>query len=256
MKHIKRKFLLTHNISTDGYEYMLEQIGQIQKTNNLSTENKVPHLITSTQKFIQGFFYNLEGNQVVIPEPNPIIIYFSNAQGFLSVILETRERLFKILKTPDLNIGDVLNDMFAFYGCIVNFISSLFDALEGFVNSKIPKDYTCINPKRRGKTMNKYQIIRYTNFEDKVKTILPDIYIGANFATEKSHLFANLKLLQTIRDNITHAKADIGYDVNYYKKLFTEALDFDYLKSIESAKDFINFYEKDLIEQCDCGKSH
>lgn len=256
MKHIKRKFLLTCNITNDGYEYLLQQKTSPKALEKLSDKNFVPHLLTTDQKYIQSFFYELEGIKVPIPEPNPIVIYFSNAQGFLSIILKTRIELFKELKTIDYSVGDILNHMFAFYGCVVNFTSSLFDALEGFVNSKIPKDYKCKNPNRRNELMNKYQIIRYSTFESKVKIILPEIFPNKNFAKDKSHFYENIILLKKLRDNITHAKADIEYDVNYYEKLFTETLDFDFLKAIESAKELINFYETDLIEPCECGQPH
>lgn len=248
--------MLSHDVTKDGYEFMVEQILNTNNSKKTSIENYVPHLLTTEKKFIQGFFYELDGIKFPIPEPNPIIIYFSNAQGFLSVIIEERKKLFDELKTPNFNVGNILNHMFAFYGCVVNYSSSLFDSLEAFVNSKIPKDYQCINPKRRKKIMNKYDIIRYTTFEDKVKFVIPEIFIGKNFVAEKSHLYENIMALKKLRDNITHAKADLDYDVNYYEKLFTEALNFDYLKAIESARDFVNFYDENLIEPCNCGLTH
>lgn len=256
MKHIKRKFLLTHNIENDGYEYLLNKMKNPIKELKTLSENTVPHLITTDKKLIQAFFYNLDGTKIPIPEPNPIVIYFSNAQGFLSTIIKEREKLFNELKSYDYEIGAVLNYIFAFYGCVVNFSSSLFDSLEAFVNSKIPLDYKMENPKRRKKTMNKYQIIRYLNFEDKVKKVLPEIYSGKNFVVEKSHLYENLKKLLKLRDNITHTKSNFNFEVNYYEQLFTQSLDFNYQKAIESARDFINFYEEDLIQPCNCGLTH
>lgn len=256
MKHIKRKFLLSHDVKKDGYEFMVEQMSNAKSHKNISLEKYVPHLLTTEQKFIQAFFYELDSIKYPIPEPNPIIIYFSNAQGFLNVINEEREKLFSELRTESFIIGNMLNHMFGFYGCVVNYTSSLFDSLEAFVNSKIPKEYKCENPKRRGKIMNKYEIIRYSSFEEKVKTNMTEIYNGKNFAIEKSHLFENIIKLKKLRDNITHAKADLDYDVNYYEKLFTEALNFDYTKTIESARDFINYYEENLIEPCGCGLPH
>lgn len=256
MKHIKRKFLHTHNITNDGYEFMVEQMAK-SEGKTITVDNKmVPHIITTNKEFIQGFFYKVENLKIPIPEPNPIIIYFSNAQGFLSSILEFKQKLVIDISSQTYNTGDVLNNMFAFYGCVVNFTSSLFDALEAFVNSKIPKDFKFTNPNRRGKMINKYEIIRYQNFDYKVKIILPEIFAGKNFVVAKSHLYAEIKLLNKLRDNITHAKSDLDYEVNYYEKLFTEALDFDYVKAIESAKSFINFYEDNLIEPCNCGKDH
>jgi hypothetical protein len=248
--------MLSHDVKKDAYEFMVENLSNSKNSKKTSIENKVPHLLTTEQKFIQGFFYELNGVKYTVPEPNPIIIYFSNAQGFLSVILEEREKLFKELKIPNYSDGNILNNMFTFYGCVVNYTSSLFDSLEAFVNSKIPKDYKCENPKRRKKIMTKYDIIRYTTFDDKVKIVIPEIFNGKSFVKEKSHLYQNIIALKKLRDNITHAKADLDYDVNYYENLFTESLNFDYLKAIESSRDFINFYEENLIEPCNCGLSH
>jgi hypothetical protein len=256
MIHIKRKFLLSNNVTKDGYEFMVDQMSNAKTLNKNPSKKFVPHILTTEQKFIQGFFYELNSVKYPIPEPNPIIIYFSNAQGFLNVINEEREKLFTELKTENFSVGNILNYMFGFYGCVVNYSSSLFDSLEAFVNSKIPKDFKCENPKRRGKIMNKYEIIRHTSFEEKVKTNMTKIYNGKNFAIEKGHLFDNIMKLKKLRDNITHAKADLNSEVNYYEKLFTEALNFDYLKAIESARDFINYYEENLIEPCDCGLPH
>lgn len=256
MKHIKRKFLLTHNITQDGYQFLVGQMDKPITQKKAKNTNVVPHIISTEKEFIQAFFYELNGQKIPIPEPNPIVIYFSNAQGFLSVILEKRIELFEELKLPNYDIDNVLNHMFAFYGCVVNFASSLFDALEAFTNSKIPKDYKCPNPDRRKDIMNKYKIIRYCNFETKVKRILPDIYNGKNFVVSKSHLYEHIKLLNNLRDNITHAKSDMEYEINYYERLFIETLNFDYLKTIESAKEFINFYDDNLIEPCNCGLNH
>lgn len=185
MKHIKRKFLLSHDVKKDGYEFMVEQMSNAKSHKNISLEKYVPHILTTEQKFIQAFFYELDSIKYPIPEPNPIIIYFSNAQGFLNVINEEREKLFSELRTESFIISNMLNHMFGFYGCVVNYTSSLFDSLEAFVNSKIPKEYKCENPKRRGKIMNKYEIIRYSSFEEKVKTNMTEIYNGKNFAIEK-----------------------------------------------------------------------
>ena len=139
MKHIKRKFLLSHDVKKDGYEFMVEQMSNAKSHKNISLEKYVQNLLTTEQKFIQAFFYEFDSIKYPIPEPNPIIIYFSNAQGFLNVINEEREKLFSELRTESFIIGNMLNHMFGFYGCVVNYTSSLFDSLEAFVNSKIPK---------------------------------------------------------------------------------------------------------------------
>ena len=254
MKHVKRKFIREHDFTQDGYDYTLEQEKvAIPFQGNFNEFS--PHIITTDKKLIQGFFYNLEGNKMVIAEPNLIVIYFSNAQGFLSSILKYREELFETLKSEKTDVDIVLNSMFGFYSMVTSFTSTLFNSLEAMVNSKIPKDFTMENPKRRKKIMNKYEVLRYTGFEDKVKIVLKGI-TNLNFAEKKNIHYNEIIKLKKLRDNITHAKANQNYDVNYYEKLYTEALDFDYEKALNSAKVFINFYEKDLIEPCNCGLTH
>ncbi|MFA9190339.1 hypothetical protein AAGV28_03045 [Flavobacterium sp. FZUC8N2.13] len=254
MKHIKRKFLKEHKFTQDGYDFTIEQ-GKVAKKIKGNLNDFVPYIITTDQKFIQGFFYNLDGKKVMIGEPNPIVIYFSNAQGFLSSILEYRNDLFEGLKNDKTDVDVILNAMFGFYSVVTSFSSSLFNSLEAMINSKIPKDFTMANSRRRNSTMNKYEVIRHTGFEDKIKIVLKHI-TGNNFAEKKNSDYNELIKLKTLRDNITHAKANIDYEVNYYEKLYTEALDFNYEKSLDSAKEFINFYEDNLIEPCDCGLTH
>lgn len=82
MKHIKRKFLLTRNITNDGYEYLLQQKTSPKALEKVSDKNFVPHLVTTDQKYIQSFFYELEGIKVPIPEPNPIVIYLVMLRDF------------------------------------------------------------------------------------------------------------------------------------------------------------------------------
>ena len=58
MKHIKRKFLLSHDVKKDGYEFMVEQMSNAKSHKNIPLEKYVPHLLTTEQKFIQAFFMN------------------------------------------------------------------------------------------------------------------------------------------------------------------------------------------------------
>lgn len=256
MKHVKRKFLREYNLTQDAHDYAVQQ-GKTNEVKKIRRDLKdfTPYIITSDQKLIQGFFYIIEGRKVMIGEPNPTVIYFSNAQGFLSSILKYRKDLFDALKSDKNDVDIIMNAMFGFYSVVTSFSSSLFNSLEAMANSKIPKNFKMQNPKRRKSMMNKQEIIRFTRFEDKVKIVLKNI-TGDNFAEKKNLAYNEIIKLKTLRDNITHAKADIDYEVNYYEKLYTEALDFDYAKSLDSAKEFINFYENDLIEPCDCGLTH
>ncbi|MFC5681587.1 hypothetical protein ACYE2N_07290 [Flavobacterium sp. MAHUQ-51] len=225
----------------------------------IDTTDFIPHAITSNDEFIQCFKYNLEGTETHILEPNPIVIYFNSAQGFLSDTNNFRNTLFDVLlKEKDkYYIGNMMNAVYAFYISASNLITSLMCSMEAFINSKIPIDFTIIISVNGERVeYDKYKTLRYMNFKDKIKLALPKVYDGKNFAKEKSHLFDNIKKIEHLRNNMIHTKPNLDYDVNYYDALYTEALNFDYTKAMNSAKEFINYYEDNLIEPCDCGKDH
>lgn len=256
MKHIKRKFITEHSFTDEAFD-SLQKIdkNKIKTFENIDLEKKVVHILTTERKMIQSFLYNVNGKPFAIPEPNIVVIYFSNAQGFLAPLLEYKEELFKTLNTNQADIGEIQNKMFGFYSLATSFTGSLFNSIEALINSKIPKDFKIKNSKRRGEYLDKFGVIRYTSFENKVKDVMKLIY-GKNFAQLENFHYNELLKLKNLRDNITHAKANIDFEVNFYDKLYTEALDFDFNQAIESAKVFINYFDENLIEPCDCGLTH
>lgn len=253
MKHIKRKFVREYQMTDDAYEFALKQLPKFPTTGYSIPKEKVAHVITTDKKFIQCFTYIINGTPIPIPEPNPVVIYFSNAQGFLSSIEEFRANLFAEIKKSKYEIGDIQNLMFGFYSVVTSFVSSLSNSIEAFVNSKIPKELVIDNPRWKKKKMNKYEILRHLSLEEKLKYPLNQV-MGKNFMSRKE--YAEIKKLVELRNDITHAKSDIEHDVNYYEKLYADTLDFDYISTIEAAKSLINFYEPNLIEPCNCGKKH
>lgn len=261
MKHIKKKFIYQVNMAEGTAKELAESNKDIPVTKNIDLDNFTPHAMTSDDLLIQSFFYNLKGNKTIIYEPNPIVIYFHSGQSLLDDCNRLRRELFKEITPPNVsNVGNVLNQMFGFYYCASNIISSFFCAMEVFMNSKINEamreDFTIEIQTQDGIiSYDKTRILRHMSFLDKIKTIMPKI-CSENFVEKRSHIYADIKELKKFRDNIIHAKPNLNFTVNYYEELFTQALNFDYIKIAESVKSFINFYEPNLIEQCDCGKDY
>lgn len=242
----------------EAYQYALKQLPKAPTDGQPIPKDKVPHVITTDKKFIQCFPYTNDNITILIPEPNLVVIYFSNAQGFLGPIEEYRKNLFEEIKTSTYEIGDVQNLKFGFFSVVTSFTSSLSNSIEAFVNSKIPKDLVIDNPKWKKnrskiKPMDRYNILRHLNLDQKLKFPLQQV-TRKNFTSQKE--YAEIKKLVRLRNDITHAKANIEHDVNYYEKLYSDALDFDYVSTIEAAKTLINYYEPNLIEPCNCGKEH
>jgi hypothetical protein len=261
MKHVKKKFIRQINIEKGTANELVRSNKNVVIPDNINFENYVPHAISDSDLVIQSFFYELNGNRTTIYEPNPIVIYFHSGQSLLAECDRLRKELFIEITPPNPpDFGKVLNQMFGFYYCASNIISSFFCSMEAFMNSKIneamEEDFKIdIQASGAKISYDKKKILREMSFLDKIKIIMPKI-CSKNFAQKQSHIYADIKELKRFRDNIIHAKPNLKFEVNYYDELYTQALNFDYFKIAESVKSFINFYEPNLIEQCDCGNNY
>lgn len=51
-----------------------------------------------------------------------------------------------------------------------------------------------------------------------------------------------------------HLKPDNEETKSKYKAPYRKLLDFKFNETVEAVKVFINYHQKDLIEECNCGK--
>src|SRR5690606_34111976 len=178
MKHIKRKWLMTIQIP-EGKSTKIAT--ELTPNNNVAvdTTDFVPHAITSNE-VVQCFKYNLDGKEAFIFEPNPIVIYFNSAQGFLESTDEFRNTLFTVIRNEkdSYYIGNTMNAIYAFYISASNLITSLMCSMEAFINSKIPQDFFIVI---ENVTYDKYKTLRHMKFRDKIKIALPKVFEGRNF---------------------------------------------------------------------------
>jgi hypothetical protein len=40
---------------------------------------------------------------------------------------------------------------------------------------------------------------------------------------------------------------------NYYESLYVNSLNFNYDEALYAARDFVNYYQENLLEECPCG---
>lgn len=248
---------MSNKLSDEVYEYLTKVETDKEETQKLIRKDfrdYVPHFITDKKDYIQCFKYKKGNRTIFIPEPNPIVIYFSNAQSFLQSIEEKRNEIFKELEEKD--VGNMMNNFYVFFGFVSNYVTSLFNSLEAFINHQIPNDYKYERiTKQKTEIFNKEQIQRELQFEEKIKKVLPQIKTRS-FHRHYAHKHDSIMQFKEFRDDIVHTKADQNNTPNYYKNLFTKSLDFDYNKTIHTIRDYINYYEENLIEKCDCGHDY
>lgn len=259
MKHLKRKFLKVAKVGDDVIGVL--QSAPVNETAIAEIKNKgyegyYAIMQTEGNELIQAFQYNNNGHACFIPEPNPIVIYFELARFHLGHLKTKKISLLKEIHSEKPNAYTLLDEFHGYYSVASICGTFLFNAIEAFINKLIPKDYSYKRiQESKTEIFNKIQIQRNISFEEKIKKVIPD-------ATEKIfHVtygakFESIIRLKDFRDEIMHTKSNEHTSANLYKTLYTTSLDFDYDKTLEDVKDYINFYEANLIEECSCNNNY
>lgn len=258
MKHIKRKFLRADKISDEVKQVFetVEPEGNAKEYIEAEgIDNFTAWIQTSDNFLIQCFTYQGEKAGYAIPEPHPVVLYFNAAQTYMKHVQESREKLFSELNTPTL-ASKQLDAFYTYFSLITLYTTFLYNALEAFMNSAIPDEYEHRRDNnRQTELLNKEQIQRFSNFDEKIKIIIPKA-TGKKFLADYPSQYDTLLKLKICRDEIIHTKMYASPSQNPYKKLFTIALDFDYESAIFAVRNYINYYEPNLIEDCNCGREH
>lgn len=259
MKHIIRKFLQSTKLSTEVLDVLASAKSDknyVETINEVGVDEYTGWAQTTEGFLIQMFSYQGKDAGYFIPEPHPVVLYFHGAQNYLSHVKEGREKLFAQLNATPATPQKILDAFYAHFGHITLYTTFLYNALEAFINFSIPEGYE----HRRVRTdktelLSKEQIQRHSTFQEKIKEVIPGA-TGKKFHQDYASKYETLLKLKECRDEIIHTKTYGNIQSNPYKKLFVMALDFDYLAAIWAVRDYINYYEPNLIEDCNCGKEH
>ena len=252
MSHIKLK--PTREIKIDFHPSELDEsilpeeskkvAKEYLKSEKLAENENFDIMMMLEDKVIFGYDYLYKGKKIILPEVNPVTIFYSNAVMSFGLLNQYKEKLLsessEVGKTGQ-NLN--LNHSGIFFQLATNCIINLQSALESFANRIIPENYLYID-----KTGN---IISPT-ISHKLYNTLPKLKnIDFRQAKNKKYNLPIEKLIQ-LRNNIIHLKP-VEKTNSGYKGIYRDLLDFDFQKTILGVKTFINFYENNLIEECQCG---
>ncbi len=122
--------------------------------------------MTSTSIF-RAFPYTYRGQIRLIPEPDPVPVYFHLAYVNYRLIDEKKKAILKLLLNPV--VGEpMINEWYEHFGLASGFVIFLFTTLEAFVNSRIPNNYEYKRvDKRVTEIFNKQQVEEYISFNEK-----------------------------------------------------------------------------------------
>lgn len=185
----------------------------------------------------------------MIPEPEPSILYFTNAEDKLNELLEIQSTLIESNLTTN-NFSDLSHTFYNFFQLSSDYIINLFTSIEAFNNSLIPDDFSI---KIKRKNYDKERTQRSMDFLNKIKKAIPQI-INKSFIIDNPKKYEFLLEIKHLRDNVVHTKnMQSGFPASY-RELYKSYLNFDFKKSYEVTKDYFNFYKENWIENCNCGR--
>lgn len=253
-KHILKKFLHETELTQDVIDLMTESKLGIPLDDQVKIKSipkgSTTYLTTDDNKFFKAFTFRHNNQLKLIPEPDPILVYFNAAYLNYIQIKDKRNEIFQKLSGEKLN-EIMIKELYDYFGITSGFVILLFTAIEALMNRCIPKDYTYSRvTARKTELFTKKQIEEYIPFDEKLKEVLADA-TKKNFATQHPIKYTHISNLKEFRNMIVHTKEAEGEST--YDYVFKKALMFNYDDTLDVVKDFCNFYTKDdFITECNC----
>ena len=261
MKHLKKKYVLHLKVDQDIRKVIdnapehKEEVDRIMSSN---LEGYYGITITENNDLVQTFKFEENGNVFMIPEPDPVVIYFDSARHYFNQIAGQREKVFENTTMFASHVSATTGDFYWYFSLASSYAIFLYTSIEAFINKMIPNDYVYQRSvqDKRTELFNKSQVQRHLEFSEKLLKVLPEI-TGKNFVIDHTHKYEQIKNLKKFRDEIAHTKSyDSTQGPNRYENLYSTSLGFEYEKTLIYVKDFINYYQQNLIEICECGQDY
>ncbi|WP_299674346.1 hypothetical protein [uncultured Dokdonia sp.] len=265
MRHIIPKNTQTIKLNFDVNEISSEdmpleskKIAQDYLTSK--TYNDEFDLIAATEdnQLIFGFEYLYKNQMRYIPELDPSVVYFSSAQLFREKIYKYKTELLKnstiVIKMHenDIPLSKSMKQFETFFQFASSYIIMLNSSLEAFINKTIPIDYKYIT--QTGKEKNINWILKSAQFKTKIEEIIPDC-TNKNFIKKFPKKYESIEELKNFRNELIHLSPKTDNTNTKYKEFYRKVIDFKYNESIYLVRDYINFHEENLIEECPCDQN-
>lgn len=254
MKHIKKKFCHEVHLSEQD-KITMEKDGKLipsTESKNIRKINKDEKclLITDGNKGIESFHVNIDGRNFLIPEPDPILIYFNNAYNNYRHIKEARKEMLNALNGESIS-ENVTNQLYSYFGLCNGFVIFLYTAMEAFINRHLPQNFIYVVETNRCDEVYNNEQIQRMNTDTKIKKVFTAA-TGKDFEKSYPLKYQHINNLKDFRDSIVHTKTNKDGSTRY-EYLFKKALNFKYEETLHAVRDYLNYYQPDYIEECGCG---
>lgn len=258
MKHLKRKFHKQYFSKSESFEQEVSSLKtQVPVTEKTKTdfEQKDTIVISFTKNSMLFCSPMKVGNtNIIIPEPNLTLIYFDTAYNYYLKIEKEKPNFIHFFSEKEhfnIDIEESLHFLYDYTSLVTNFIIMLFTSFESFINSQI--DHKETYP-YKDEILDANGIQRNLKNIDKIKKII-NKKTNKNFLKENPTNWQLIIKLCDIRNEIIHTK--INHKENgMYRNILKGSLSMDYSHTLLAVKNFINYYEENLIEDCPCDKNY
>jgi hypothetical protein len=220
-------------------------INDYHTSKKLSDEYGQDLMLAFERALIYGFDYRYKQDKIFIPELNPVTVFFSNATMSLKKLIEYREILFsESPSTKDFQKNVDLKLFGNFFQLSSNCLFNLQASLESYANWVIPEEYKTLD--KNGEEIYKPSLTH------KIFTTLPELKKKHFKKHNRKGNFVLVKIIE-LRNDIVHLKPIKDKTNTKYKKVYRKLLQFNFADAIKVVRDYINFFEPNLIEDCNCG---
>lgn len=256
MKHIKKKFAFEIPVPKNINDF--EKVGRNDSRNlkAVNQEKQAPFIQTTENTLIQSFLYDYESEKTTtIPIPDLTLIYYDAAYTFNVKRKDYQQKLFKKLKDESEITEGVKNEIYLYFTLATSTIIQMFTSMESFLNDLLPIDYIYIRKtKQKQELFNNNQIQGYINFEEKILKVIPSFHKKGSFFKKGAFEQSEIGKLKNLRNEIIHTKSS-----EYREKqaiLMTDLFDFEYDKTLLKIREYMNYYRKDYLVNCDCEQDY
>lgn len=246
-RHLKRKLLNKVKLPDEVGDY-IESAPKTEITKKLKKEKNQTGMLSHANEYITGFNFNT----VFIPTVDPIPVYFDMALRQLSYLNDRKKSVIDVARS-NISIDEMVKELFYFFGCSSIFVSQLTSSIECFINLNI-KSSTTYNRQKDGKKLHGEEC-SWVPLKEKIEFLIVNLTDKLEFQDLYPNDITKLKKLVDYRNKCVHPRVDKEFAMDNYEDIFNTCLSFNYNSSIESAKNFINYYSgENIIEECFCHK--
>lgn len=195
---------------------------------------------------IFGFDHLYNNEKILIPEINPVTIFFSNAVMSHRLLLHYKAQLLDNSPRVKNMKGTVDPNYFGqFFQLASTIIINLQATVESLANRIIPMERKFID--RNDEPFE-------PSLFHKINIVLPEIR-GKKFKSKHGKQHNLIRILIELRNEIIHLKP-AGDPNSVYKAVYRRIINFKFTETIYAVRQFADFYEENLIEECSCKKEY